>query len=398
MKNKFYKFGITLISVLALFGCEKNSSSVASSNSASSTQTNDVVTTNAASSVTETSISSSSSKVLATYTVTFNYNYSGATSTTAKVKEGESVTRPTDPTRKDYTFNGWYSDAELENLYNFEAPVTSDLTLYASWIEGDVSDLIKITYYLNYDGSPNNGIYNTVYIEKVNKAVRPTSPTRTDYYFMDWYTDSACTTKYDFNTVLGVNYTSLDLYAYWNKLYVFEAEDVDFTDKAGYGYSANVDETAMIEKDEQNLNASNGYFVSYLYYNGAFLEWKINSNAAVSDVVLIARLSAEFFDIEVNPSTYNVTVNGTSLTGYDISLTGVQNTMNKLPFVDFVISTKVSLNKGDNSIKLITNNENSHTQTAGTYKAEAPMIDCIKLATNEKIAWSEGYPVAGNYK
>lgn len=393
MKN-LTKFALAFISLISLVSCgEKTSTS--STTSSSTTETTSTIETTTTTTEDE---STSSIKILATYTVTFNYGYTGKENTTASVTEGSSVTRPTDPTRSGYTFNGWYIDSECTELYDFNSEVTGDLTLYASWLEGDVSDFIKVTYYLNYEGAPNSGVYNVVYIEKLNRVTRPTSPSRDGYYFLNWYKETDCTTTFDFNEVYGMNVTSVDLYAYWATLYTFEAEDVDFTDKNGYGYSANVSETAMIEEDQDDLAASNGFFVSYLYYNGAYLEWKINASKDISNVVLLARLSAEFFDIEVNPNTYDVKVNDVSLSGYDISLTGVEGTMKKLVFQDYLISTTVSLKQGDNSIKLITNNENSHTQTAGTYHAEAPMIDCIKLATNETISWASGYPISGNYK
>lgn len=44
------------------------------------------------------------------------------------------ITAPTAPTRKGYTFGGWYKDADCKNAWNFATDkVTADITLYAKW-------------------------------------------------------------------------------------------------------------------------------------------------------------------------------------------------------------------------------------------------------------------------
>jgi uncharacterized repeat protein (TIGR02543 family) len=40
---------------------------------------------------------------------------------------------PYEPTRDNYTFVGWYSDKSLKKKYNFNTPVTKNITLYAKW-------------------------------------------------------------------------------------------------------------------------------------------------------------------------------------------------------------------------------------------------------------------------
>ena len=63
------------------------------------------------------------------YTVTFNSN-GGSAVAPQTVVNGEKATKPVDPTRTNYRFNGWY----LGNTkYSFDTPVTSDITLKASW-------------------------------------------------------------------------------------------------------------------------------------------------------------------------------------------------------------------------------------------------------------------------
>ena len=50
-----------------------------------------------------------------------------------------SVVKPADPTRKGYTFAGWYTDEACTEAYDFSVAVTADMTLYAKWIKNAVA-------------------------------------------------------------------------------------------------------------------------------------------------------------------------------------------------------------------------------------------------------------------
>jgi len=66
------------------------------------------------------------------YTISFNTN--GGTSVTAITQDyGTSVTKPTDPTKEGFTFDGWYSDSELTSSYTFTTMSAENITLYAKW-------------------------------------------------------------------------------------------------------------------------------------------------------------------------------------------------------------------------------------------------------------------------
>lgn len=74
------------------------------------------------------------SKSTTTYTVTFNTNGGSKVEPQAVEKNGK-VSKPADPTRDGYTFDGWYEDSALKTKYDFNKPVTGELTLYAKWSE-----------------------------------------------------------------------------------------------------------------------------------------------------------------------------------------------------------------------------------------------------------------------
>ncbi|KAA8785122.1 hypothetical protein EC604_14855 [Paenibacillus amylolyticus] len=49
------------------------------------------------------------------------------------VGHNHKATEPLPPIREGYKFFGWYTDIELMQAYDFQSPVTSNLTLYAKW-------------------------------------------------------------------------------------------------------------------------------------------------------------------------------------------------------------------------------------------------------------------------
>lgn len=72
----------------------------------------------------------------AKYTVTFVSN--GGTDVEAvSAAKNTAVSKPADPTKDGFTFNGWYADKELTNKYDFSTKLLADLTLYAGWISND---------------------------------------------------------------------------------------------------------------------------------------------------------------------------------------------------------------------------------------------------------------------
>jgi len=68
-----------------------------------------------------------------TYTVEFIVD--GEVFTTEVVEEGKAVKQPEDPFKPGYTFDYWRINDETGEIYDFDTPVTSDITLYAAWKE-----------------------------------------------------------------------------------------------------------------------------------------------------------------------------------------------------------------------------------------------------------------------
>lgn len=70
------------------------------------------------------------------YTVTFNSD-GGSEVAAQKVVTGMPCTEPTDPTKEDYTFLGWFKGTSA-NAFDFSTPITANITLKAKWeaVEG----------------------------------------------------------------------------------------------------------------------------------------------------------------------------------------------------------------------------------------------------------------------
>lgn len=90
------------------------------------------------------------------FTVTFN-SKGGSSVDTQTIVEGKTATKPTAPTRKGYTFKGWYTDdGVFVNRFNFDTEITENTNLYAKWEEEKPAVPTKEDLYISdieYDGN-----------------------------------------------------------------------------------------------------------------------------------------------------------------------------------------------------------------------------------------------------
>ena len=120
-----------LASTTILAGCSKKTETPTITPSESGSQSTSPVTP---SSSVSSPVESSTAPVISIYTVSFNLN-TGEELDPQKVKKGEAVAKPSNPSRSGYVFAGWYLDEECNTAYDFASPVNSDLILYAKWEE-----------------------------------------------------------------------------------------------------------------------------------------------------------------------------------------------------------------------------------------------------------------------
>ncbi len=335
-----------------------------------------------------------------TLTVTLSHNTEDIADETVTVVKGEKLVLPEETTREGYSFAGWFTDAQRTIAYNFDSSVEQPITLYALWLSKAAANY-EFIFDLNQADLKQRTIVQQV---QEGKSAIPLSedPERVGYAFAGWFSQSEGGDEYDFSTPVTA---SISVYAHWDRTaageqtYLFEAEDTSLTGKSGPAFSGTAMESGMIIYDTKH-GASNDRFVGYLYQRYNSLEFFINADEAADNVILVARLSAEMRNFTFNKSNFSISVNGVSLDYGDIAFTNVPsnsyNSIECLPFEDYIISTTVSLKKGMNLISFMT--ENDEKMEGSTLLAAAPLVDCIKLTSTAVLTWCEsmGLP-ASNY-
>jgi uncharacterized repeat protein (TIGR02543 family) len=212
------------------------------------------------------------------YTITFDSN-GGTDVISITQDYASEIVEPNEPTRVGYTFEGWFTNSGLTNAYAFTTMPAEDITLYAKWIfikytityelnDGtnhtnnptsfNVNSSINLLeptkightfagWYLNSDFSGNvnsnialgttgnlmlfakwtinsytitfdsNGGIDVAKITQyyASEVNEPIEPTRNNYIFDGWFTNSSLTSLYEFTTMPAKDIT---LYAKWKEI------------------------------------------------------------------------------------------------------------------------------------------------------------------------------------
>ena len=110
--------------------------------------------------------------VMGACTVTFQSE--GGSEVASQIRANTPADQPADPTKEGYTFIGWYNG---ESEWNFETPVTENLTLTAKW---------QINQYtITFDTAGGSEVPSIT--QDYGTAITPpAAPTRTGYTFAGW--------------------------------------------------------------------------------------------------------------------------------------------------------------------------------------------------------------------
>lgn len=85
------------------------------------------------------------------YTATLHYNDDTTPNGSITSVDGK-FTAPETPTRTGYVFDGWYTDATFENLFDFENTfATENIDLYAKWVDERDTYLQTTSFALGFD-------------------------------------------------------------------------------------------------------------------------------------------------------------------------------------------------------------------------------------------------------
>lgn len=202
------------------------------------------------------------------HTVTFD-SRGGSAVAPAEVFIGDTVNRPADPVKDAYIFEGWYTDETCSTEFDFDTPITEDLSLFAKWVpmqvqitwkDGDTTlrtddvDFGTLPVYgeapvkagfaftgwnptvtiansdatytatwqrtiegyhvVTFDAQGGSGIAAAT-VADGEAVAKPADPVRAGYTFEAWYLNSAGSgDAYDFSTPVTAN---LMLYAKWSE-------------------------------------------------------------------------------------------------------------------------------------------------------------------------------------
>ena len=140
------------------------------------------------------------------FTITFNMHGGSPQISSQTVDSGGLATHPlSDPIRTGFTFRGWFTTANGNVRFNFDAPTTSNRTAHAQW------DVNRFTInFVMQGGTP----------QAPNRAAnsgetvpRPTpNPTREGHTFVNWFTSADGTELFNFSTPPNANRTA---FAQW---------------------------------------------------------------------------------------------------------------------------------------------------------------------------------------
>jgi uncharacterized repeat protein (TIGR02543 family) len=112
---------------------------------------------------------------------------------------------PPDPDADPLAFGGWFTDSEFKNEWNFDTPVTRDITLYAKWDK----PICTVTFAIS-PTAPDKQI-----LMQGALVVEPPPITNGVNAFDGWYRDSGYTIRWNFTVDRVPADDKLTLYARW---------------------------------------------------------------------------------------------------------------------------------------------------------------------------------------
>ena len=205
-----------------------------------------------------------------THTVSF-YTDGGSMVAQQTVNDGETVTVPDTPTKNGYTFSGWTLNGEP---YDFNLPVTADITLKATWVENQKPQPKRHTVTFDTTGGSEIGQQT---VDEGEKAIQPANPTREGYDFQGWLLNGQA---YDWNTPITGDIT---LTASWT-----EKAPTLFTVAFNTGGASNIPSQKVKEGDKAARPTDpkrTGYTFTGWQLNGKDYDWNI---PITTDIILTA--------------------------------------------------------------------------------------------------------------
>lgn len=210
--------------------------------------------------------------------VTVTFDSRGGSNVEAQViRKGSPATAPTDPTQDGAHFDGWYTDQECTQKYDFSSPVNADITLYAKWTT--ILPEVK-NYTVTFDSKGGSAVDSQT-VKDNSSASRPADPTRNGYTLDGWFSDESFQMTYDFSSPV---HSDLTLYAKWTAI----TYTVSFNSEGG----TSIESQAVVYQNAAVKPADpvrSGYSFKGWYLNESYGASYDFSNKVTADVVLYAK-------------------------------------------------------------------------------------------------------------
>ena len=146
------------------------------------------------------------------FMVVFNSN-GGSLVANQQIISGNRATRPANPTRPGFRFDGWRLTTHQE--FNFNTPITSNIILMARWVPVSSQSSSQPTsnqiFNVRFDATNSTPVI-LKQVRSGNTVSRPANPTRAGFRFDGWYHNSM---PFNFNTPIRTNLT---LSARWTSI------------------------------------------------------------------------------------------------------------------------------------------------------------------------------------
>lgn len=154
---------------------------------------------------------------------TIDFNVDGGSSISPITQDyGTSVSAPSNPTKTNFNFAGWFTEASFENEYTFSTIPAQNITLYAKWV--DATSTATVTFNSNGGSAVSAAIVNIG-----DPVAEPSDPTKTGYSFVKWEITSGV--EWNFANVINEDIT---LTAVW----VINQYTISFNSNGGSSVTA----------------------------------------------------------------------------------------------------------------------------------------------------------------
>lgn len=193
-------------------------------------------------------------------TVTFETG-EGSPVPTVFVEKGKTVTKPANPSRTGYSFEGWFTDSACTNAFKFTTTVNDNLILHAKWKGANTTYKV-----VHWKQNANDDGYTFVEMSTVNGNAG-TNATYTAKNYTGFTLNAA---KTDINTVIKGDGTTIKNVYYDRKLYTLTFTIYKYFYIGGYWENVG-SKQFKYEQDTSNFwKEINDKNPDYIWYHGEY--------------------------------------------------------------------------------------------------------------------------------